>query len=880
MTGDRIAQCAELGFSHVAVMHAGASDETVRGLHNACDAANTGLLLDVDITDLPADHPLVKDHPECFFMTADATGSYVDPRLPNLLEGRAIARPQHNPEPFIAWWAARLNELAAIGVNGFCVAEPHVLGGAIWRELIGRTQDSQNTPLLFIANTSQAPHDAIAGLESAGFSYSLSGLPWWNGRAAWLIEQHVMAASIAPAIALVESPRCEPPASCEWRRARLAVAAVTGAGVMMPFGFESGYCDGEQVELSPCVRAMNKIMETLPTHSGLRSLTGPGEPVTMLLRTDCAAESCSQSALLAVINPHHTINVTFDERFSPALGEWSVLQPIDPFARDRQKLSPGESRLYRTARQKPILVSPRAPASSARLAAQESRVWIGNITPAVDDGAYAAKATVGEIIRVEADLVGDGHGLLAAELVFRADDERNWHRIPMSALGNDRWEARLPLSRIGRYRFMIEAWPDVYGTFARDLAKKRGANLDLSLDLEEGRMLIAAWAEGANKSTGLMLNNFLTEFPAANHTERAAVLLSPETIDAMSRADPRNRKSTGPVYCIDSERRIAQFGSWYGLFPRSQSSFPGRHGTLRDVIARIPAVAALGFDVLYLTPIHPIGTTNRKGRNNALSAGEGDPGSTYAIGAEAGGHTAIHAQLGTTDDFRGLVVAAHDAGMEIALDFAIQCSPDHPWLKEHPGWFDWRPDGTIKYAENPPKRYEDIVNVDFYGKDAIPDLWLELRSVVLFWIEHGVKLFRVDNPHTKPFAFWSWLLRDIRKQHPDVVFLSEAFTRPKVMYHLAKLGFSQSYTYFTWRNTKQELMAYINELNSAPIASFFRPNFFVNTPDINPPYLQKSGRAGFVIRAALAATLSGSWGMYSGFELCEVRSTSGPGRIS
>jgi starch synthase (maltosyl-transferring) len=344
----------------------------------------------------------------------------------------------------------------------------------------------------------------------------------------------------------------------------------------------------------------------------------------------------------------------------------------------------------------------------------------------------------------------------------------------------------------------------------------------------------------------------------------------------MWRADPRDRKCSSPEFSIDADRRTAQFGSWYELFPRSQSSIPGRHGTFRDVAARIPAIAALGFDVLYLTPIHPIGRTNRKGRNNALVAGEDDPGSSYAIGSDEGGHAAIHPELGTVADFRELVRAAQNSGMEIALDFAVQCSPDHPWLKEHPGWFDWRPDGTIKYAENPPKRYEDIVNVDFYARDAIPDLWLALRSVVLFWIEQGVRIFRVDNPHTKPFAFWRWLLSDIRKLHPDVIFLSEAFTRPKLMYHLAKLGFSQSYTYFTWRNNKRELMEYINELNSAPVAWFFRPNFFVNTPDINPPYLQTSGRAGFVIRAALAATLSGSWGMYSGFELCEAEPL--PGR--
>ena len=506
---------------------------------------------------------------------------------------------------------------------------------------------------------------------------------------------------------------------------------------------------------------------------------------------------------------------------------------------------------------------------------EEGRVWIGNVTPAVDSGAFPAKVAVGEIVRVEADLVFEGHGMLSAELLFRAEDERNWRRIMMKPLGNDRWQASMPVHRVGRHRFSIEAWPDLYATFVQDLVKKRTAKLDVALDVEEGHKLIEAWHARATKSARQSLSAILTSFPGASAAERAAILLAPETIEAMWRADPRDRKASSTEFCIDADRRTAQFGSWYELFPRSQSGIPGRHGTFRDVAARIPAIAALGFDVLYLTPIHPIGRTNRKGRNNALVAEEGDPGSTYAIGNDEGGHDAIHRELGTVADFRELVRAAQNSGMEIALDFAIQCSPDHPWLKEHPGWFDWRPDGTIKYAENPPKRYEDIVNVDFYAKDAIPDLWLALRSVVLFWIEQGVRIFRVDNPHTKPFAFWHWLLSDIRKLHPDIIFLSEAFTRPKLMYHLAKLGFSQSYTYFTWRNNKRELMEYINELNSAPLAWFFRPNFFVNTPDINPPYLQTSGRAGFVIRAALAATLSGSWGMYSGFELCESEPLSG-----
>lgn len=869
-TGEILARCAGLGFSHIAVNYENRqTDEAVRSLRKDCDAANLGLLLRLDISDLPLDHPLVKEHPEFFSFTADASWRVVDPRLPNLIEGRAIARPRQNPEPFVAWWAGRLGKLAELGADGFCIAEPNILAAAFWRELMECTQSAQGKELLFIADTSQVPRDVVLDLSGAGFPYSLSALPWWNGRAAWLVEQHETASGIAPAIALVESPGCEPPASCESRRARLAVAAMTGAGVMMPLGFESGHCEGERMDLSPCVQAMNELARTLPP-GRLCSLTGPGDPLTILLRSESLSETESQSAVLAVINPHHMINAAFDERFSAALGEWSLLDPIQPFSADGEKLAPGEARLFRAVREKPIIVPSKAPAISAQAAAQESRVWIGNVTPAVDRGEYAAKAAAGEVIPVEADLVAEGHGVLAAELLFRADDERHWRRTRMTLAGNDRWKASLPLQRIGRYRFAIEAWPDIYGTFVHDLAKKRAADLDITLDIEEGQKLVEARSNSAEKPVHDALKEILAAFSEAREAERAAILLAPQTIDAMFRADPRDRKALSAAYRIDSERRVAGFGSWYELFPRSQSAVPGKHGTFSDVAARIPAIAALGFDVLYLTPIHPIGTTNRKGRNNALVASDQDPGSTYAIGSAAGGHTAVHRDLGTLDEFRELVRVAHNSGMEIALDFAVQCSPDHLWLKEHPGWFDWRPDGTIKYAENPPKKYEDIVMVDFYAKDSIPDLWLALRSVVLFWIENGVNIFRVDNPHTKPFAFWSWLLSDIRSHHPHVVFLSEAFTRPKLMYHLAKLGFSQSYTYFTWRNSKHELMSYITELNSLPIAWFFRPNFFVNTPDINPYFLQTSGRPGFVIRAALAATLSGSWGMYSGFELCEA----------
>ncbi|MDB5736921.1 MAG: alpha amylase catalytic region, partial [Sphingomonas bacterium] len=341
-------------------------------------------------------------------------------------------------------------------------------------------------------------------------------------------------------------------------------------------------------------------------------------------------------------------------------------------------------------------------------------------------------------------------------------------------------------------------------------------------------------------------------------------------------ADDRPHRLRSAIQRVDAERLQARFSSWYELFPRSMSGTKDRHGTFADVVDRLPAIRDMGFDTLYFPPIHPIGTSNRKGPNNTLTPAPGDPGSPYAIGSPDGGHDAIHPELGTFDDFAALIAAAADHGLEIAIDFAIQCSPDHPWLKDHPGWFAWRSDGSMKYAENPPKKYQDIVNVDFYAGGAVPDLWLALRDVVLLWVSHGVKTFRVDNPHTKPLPFWEWMIGEIRSAHPDTIFLAEAFTRPAMMYRLAKIGFSQSYTYFTWRDGKQGLIDYVTELTTTAPKDFYRPHFFVNTPDINPLFLQTSGRPGFRIRAVLAATLSGLFGVYSGFELCEAAAL--PGR--
>ncbi|HEX3756987.1 MAG TPA: alpha-1,4-glucan--maltose-1-phosphate maltosyltransferase [Rhizomicrobium sp.] len=503
----------------------------------------------------------------------------------------------------------------------------------------------------------------------------------------------------------------------------------------------------------------------------------------------------------------------------------------------------------------------------------ERRIVIAAVTPSVGRGRYSVKRCVGDLLRVESDVFADGHEQLAAQLAIRAPGSRAWQRLAMAPIGNDRWRAETHLSEAGLWHFRIEAWLDRFGGFVRDTEKKRDAGLPVTLEIEEGRLLLAEAAASGSGAGHRVLNALLEGFERLSAEDRLVLLLAPETRKTMQAMAARPYLVAGPVQKVDVERPRAGFASWYELFPRSQSGQPGRHGTFRDVIGQLPRIRAMGFDVLYLTPIHPIGKTNRKGRNNSLLAATNDPGSAYAIGSQAGGHDAIHPELGNARDFRALVAAAKTEGMEIALDIAVQMSPDHPWLQQHPGWFPRRPDGSMKYAENPPKKYEDIVNPDFY---ADPQLWIALREIFLHWIGEGVRIFRVDNPHTKPLPFWEWVIADIRSAHPDVIFLAEAFTRPTLMYQLARIGFNESYTYFTWRNTKRELTNYLTELSTGEVREFFRPHFFVNTPDINPPFLQTGGRAAFLIRAALAATMSGLWGVYSGFELYEAEPL--PGR--
>ena len=498
-----------------------------------------------------------------------------------------------------------------------------------------------------------------------------------------------------------------------------------------------------------------------------------------------------------------------------------------------------------------------------RVATAREAIVIENVEPELACGRYPVKREIGDWLVVAADIFREGHDLLAAALLFLPPGEHDWREVALRPEGNDRWTGSFPLDRIGRWRYTIETWTDRWATWLAQTRKKRDAGQDVELELQEGRMLLAQALEriSAGEDRKAVSRALSAESPVDAFFDEALQEVVARHADR-SRAARYTKDLTVVV-----DRVRARFAAWYELFPRSAGTRPGEHGTFRDVERRVPELAKLGFDVLYLPPIHPIGRTHRKGRNNGPEAAPGDVGSPWAIGSEEGGHAAIHPRLGTLDDFRRLVKTARAHDMEIALDFAVQCSPDHPWIKEHPQWFKFRPDGTIRYAENPPKRYQDIVNVDFESDDA-GNLWNALRDVVLFWVDQGVKTFRVDNPHTKPVPFWEWLIAEVQQRDPEVIFLSEAFTRPKMMWELAKAGFTESYTYFTWRNTKAELTEYMLELATVT-KDFLRPNFFANTPDILHRYLQFGGRPAFRIRLILAATLSSLYGIYSGFELCE-----------
>ncbi|OGP94071.1 MAG: alpha-amlyase [Deltaproteobacteria bacterium RBG_16_47_11] len=498
------------------------------------------------------------------------------------------------------------------------------------------------------------------------------------------------------------------------------------------------------------------------------------------------------------------------------------------------------------------------------------RVVIEGVTPEIDCGLFPIKRVVGEKVVVTADIFADGHDAVSARLLYRNQKGKEWREVSLKFVENDRWRGEFVVDEVGIYHYTVEGWVDHFKTWQRDFRKKWDAGRDIELDLLIG----AGYVEETFGRAPAEDKKKLTQFAKLlrkkeNIEETVSIALGEELKNLMDRyPDKRFAVSYGRELTVVVDREKALFSTWYELFPRSCSSNGGAYGTFKDCERLLPEITRLGFDILYLPPIHPIGRTNRKGKNNVLQVNPDDVGSPWAIGSKEGGHKGVHTQLGTLEDFQGLLKKARENGIEIAMDLAFQCSPDHPYLKEHPEWFRWRPDGTVQFAENPPKKYEDIVPLNFEAENW-EELWEELKSIVLFWIEKEVRIFRVDNPHTKPFSFWQWLIEEIKREYPDVIFLSEAFTRPKVMYRLAKLGFTQSYTYFTWRNTKRELVEYLTGLIQTEVREFLRPNFWPNTPDILPEHLQYGGRPAFMIRLVLAATLSSNYGIYGpAFELC------------
>jgi starch synthase (maltosyl-transferring) len=884
---------------HPALGWPGAADAGIARITH--EAAEHGLRvwLDLAIDQVAIDAPISRREEHWFAPEDD--GAPPSPwRTPRRLDV-AYARLDRTEvaDAMAAWWLDRLARLVRAGIAGFRCLDPDHVPASLWRRIIGGLQRER---CRFLAWTPGVERAALPPLEGVGFDHVCSSLAWWDGRANWLVEEAEMLRRIAPVMASPEA------SFADRRAARLALgsdiggdyrlalrlAAATGSGLFVPMGFEYAARrpfdaalgapedfrrarDSAPADLTADVAAANALVDQIAEYrvdGEMRQLTDAQDAVTALLRSNAPDSRNASRAVMVLANPDIGRVAPLGMSVSPLPPQAGAALALDEAHEDADApMDPGEVRVLAYVPTRPVIhpVVRDAELHPSRMAT--ARIAIEAVLPQVPDGAFAVKRLVGERVTVSADIIADGHDVLAAELLWAADDEPEWHRVAMKLepTANDRWEASFVPARTGRHRFTVQAWWDAWGTFHHDLSAKSEAGQTVTLEIEEGlRMIKAAVARAPTCQSG-GLPAVAKRLQSLDVAEQVTLLLSEDTAAAMHALDDRPFAAEhAPAVRLDAERPQAGFASWYEMFPRSATDDPARHGTFTDVIARLPAIRSMGFDVLYFPPIHPIGTTNRKGRNNALRAEPGDVGSPYAIGGPEGGYDAVNPQLGTLEDFRALVAATKDNGLEIAIDFAVQCSPDHPWLREHPDWFRWRPDGSLRYAENPPKKYEDIVNPDFYADAAMPALWFALRDAVQFWVDQGVRIFRVDNPHTKPLPFWHWMIADIRGRRPEVIFLAEAFTRPKLMYRLAKVGFSQSYTYFTWRNTKPEIIEYVTELNAPPVRDFFRPNFFVNTPDINPPFLQTSGRPGFLIRAALAGTLSGLWGMYSGFEICEA----------
>ncbi len=890
----------------------GASDdEIVRKFLVAAREHGLSVMMDLVINHTADDGALVQQHPEWY--RHDTAGnivspSAVDPDDPtkvtvwgDLAELDYRERPER--ADLVAYFVAVARHYAQLGVRGFRCDAAYQVPAAVWADIIAAVR-SVRPDAFFAAETLGCTPDAISALSGAGFDALFNSSKWWDFRSAWLLDQYEASRHIAPSIAFPEShdtPRLIAELSESFPgitesqtqaayRFRYLFAALFSSGVMMPMGYEYGFkkrldvvrtrpSDWEQprFDLTAFIAATNAMKSSLPAlgEEGAQHLVhfGAGTPVA-LVRAGAAIDD----DVLSLINA--------DARATSEIDGADIVRALVHAARE---VTPGTAPRVVDA-QEHITVAPltirvfaadavsaqRVPPESRELGPLEGAVAaaraavIENVRPQLDGGHHPIKRVVGDRVDVTADVFRDGHDSLDAALLYRERGAQTWREAPFRFLDDDAWSGSFSVTRNTRYEYTIEAWPDVFGSWQSGVRKKRAAAQSIALDLAEGRALVDDVRARADGSARRRIDELLRALDAAaDEAAYTDLLLGEDAAIALRRVLDRTRATRyAPTLEVVCDRGAARFAAWYELFVRSQGTTPGVGASFADALERLPAIRAMGFDVVYLAPIHPIGRAFRKGCNNAPQADPNDPGSPWAIGNAHGGHTAVAPELGTLADFDRFVAAARANNLEVALDYALQCSPDHPYVAAHPEWFEIRADGSIKHAENPPKKYEDIVNFNWHGPHAA-ELWTELRDIVLFWIARGVTIFRVDNPHTKPFAFWHWMIADVQSRWPDVIFLAEAFTRPKVMKELAKLGFTQSYTYFTWRNTKAELTAYVEELVNTEMAEYYRPNFFANTPDILPPYLQTGGRPAFIIRLVLAATLSSLYGIYSGFELCE-----------
>jgi len=892
----------------------GRDDTLLRGFTEKARSHGLRPIMDLVVNHTAKDSELLTRQPQWFSRNGDGevqSPFAVDPNDPaRKTVWGDLAELDYRPpqrDEIVAYFEKLVRHYVGLGFGGFRCDAAYKVPAEVWRRLIGAAK-ATDPDVVFLAENLGATLDEAEALARAGFDYLFNSVKWWDFESPWLLEQYERFRHIAPTIGFPESHDTERlvtellaagfpdgEIAAHYRQA-YAFAAAFSTGVMIPMGFEYGWArrisvvpreeDGPEparFDLSAFIVGVNRMKAAVPAlneEGPQRLLSRPNDPVIVLLRQ---SESGGERAFTLInTQDREPQEVAAEELLARAgldhLGDRLLLSEMRlggdaAPAQGRFIVEPLEVKVLRAAL-RPVRQVPIGPCAAGGEPAHhpawrpEARIVIENVYPEIDAGRYPAKRIVGDTVEVWADLFRDGHDKLRAVLRYAFENE-DWQETPFAFHDNDRWVARFCPDRVGRWRYTIEAWTDRFESWREDLIKKREAGQDVTLELIEGTQLVEGAVAHAAKEVAAALRKTLREFTAADSTGRATIMLSEGLRELMARADDRiDRVRYGRELELVVDRPEARFAAWYEMFPRSQGKVPGKSATFDDCIERLADVAALGFDVVYLVPIHPIGRVNRKGRDNAVTAAPDDPGSPYATGAAEGGHTAVHPQLGSLADFRRFVAAAAGLGIEVALDFAIQCAPDHPWVAEHKEWFRFRPDGSIKYAENPPKKYEDIVNVEFDNPNR-EGLWTALRDIVLFWIDQGVHTFRVDNPHTKPLPFWEWLVREVQARCPEAIFLSEAFTRPKIMRALAKAGFSQSYTYFTWRNTKAELIEYLTELTQGPAKEYFRPNFFTNTPDILPFFLQEGGRPAFRIRLALAGTLSPAYGIYNGFELSE-----------